>query len=445
MKYILPTLGFVAAGSLFAFSSTSPTAVAVERPSHQQTFEQLELFADVLSRVRNDYVVEVDDAELIEEALNGMLQSLDPHSSYMSPEDFREMQTSTRGEYGGLGMEVTMEDGFVKVITPMDDTPASRAGIQAGDFLTEIDGESILGLTLTEAVRQMRGKPGEAIVVSVIREGEDEALEIEMVREIIKQKVVRHRVEDGVGYIRISSFNENVGEELEAAIKALKSEMGRNLPGVVIDMRNNPGGLLDQSIRVSSAFLDGGEVVSTRSRDPKDTERYNAKRGELLDGVPVVILINGASASAAEIVAGALQDRQRALVVGMTSFGKGSVQSVIALSGGRDGALRLTTARYYTPAGRSIQGTGVDPDIFVSFSKDDGKDLERFGEKDLPNAIDNESATEEEVENVTSKDQIDYPPEDWEDGEDYQLKRAIEILKSPDFNTRLLAAATADQ
>lgn len=445
MKYILPTLGFVAAGSLFAFSSTSPTAVAVERPSHQQTFEQLELFADVLSRVRNDYVVEVDDAELIEEALNGMLQSLDPHSSYMSPEDFREMQTSTRGEYGGLGMEVTMEDGFVKVITPMDDTPASRAGIQAGDFLTEIDGESILGLTLTEAVRQMRGKPGEAIVVSVIREGEDEALEIEMVREIIKQKVVRHRVEDGVGYIRVSSFNENVGEELESAIKALKSEMGRNLPGVVIDMRNNPGGLLDQSIRVSSAFLDGGEVVSTRSRDPKDTERYNAKRGELLDGVPVVILINGASASAAEIVAGALQDRQRALVVGMTSFGKGSVQSVIALSGGRDGALRLTTARYYTPAGRSIQGTGVDPDIFVSFSKDDGKDLERFGEKDLPNAIDNESATEEEVENVTSKDQIDYPPEDWEDGEDYQLKRAIEILKSPDFNTLLLAAATADQ
>ena len=445
MKYILPTLGFVAAGSLFAFSSTSPTAVAVERPSHQQTFEQLELFADVLSRVRNDYVVEVDDAELIEEALNGMLQSLDPHSSYMSPEDFREMQTSTRGEYGGLGMEVTMEDGFVKVITPMDDTPASRAGIQAGDFLTEIDGESILGLTLTEAVRQMRGKPGEAIVVSVIREGEDEALEIEMVREIIKQKVVRHRVEDGVGYIRISSFNENVGEELEAAIKALKSEMGRNLPGVVIDMRNNPGGLLDQSIRVSSAFLDGGEVVSTRSRDPKDTERYNAKRGELLDGVPIVILINGASASAAEIVAGALQDRQRALVVGMTSFGKGSVQSVIALSGGRDGALRLTTARYYTPAGRSIQGTGVDPDIFVSFAKDDGKDVERFGEKDLPNAIDNESATEEEVENVTSKDQIDYPPEDWEDGEDYQLKRAIEILKSPDFQTRLLAAATADQ
>lgn len=441
MKYILPTLGFVAAGSLFAYSSFGKTALAVERPSHQQTFEQLELFADVLSRVRNDYVVEVDDAELIEEALNGMLQSLDPHSSYMSPDDFREMQTSTRGEYGGLGMEVTMEDGFVKVITPMDDTPASRAGIEAGDYLTAIDGESILGLSLNEAVRQMRGKPGEAITISVMREGADEAIDIEMVREIIKQKVVRHRVEDGMGYLRISSFNENVGEELEAGIKALKSEMGGNIPGLVVDLRNNPGGLLDQSIRVTSAFLDGGEVVSTRSRDPKDTERYNAKRGELLKDVPIVILINGASASAAEIVAGALQDRQRALVLGMTSFGKGSVQSVIALSGGRDGALRLTTARYYTPAGRSIQGTGVDPDIFVSFAKDNGKEIKRYGEKDLLNSIDNETASEEEVEHVVEKDLVDYPPEDWEDGEDYQLKRAIDILKSPDFNTRLMAAA----
>ena len=442
MKYILPMFGALGATALFAFSSTGLMAGAVERPSHQQTFRQLELFADVLSRVRNEYVEEVDDGALIDEALNGMLHSLDPHSSYMNADDFREMQSSSRGEYGGLGMEVTMENEVVKVITPMDDTPADRAGIKAGDFLTAIDGESILGLSLGEAVDKMRGEAGKPITVTVVREGEDEPLEITMVREVITQKIVRHSVEDGMGYIRISAFNENTGESLEKAVKELKKEMGGKIPGLVVDLRRNPGGLLDQSVRVSSVFLDGGEVVSTRSRDPKDTQRYNAKRGELLDGVPVVILINGASASAAEIVAGALQDRQRALIVGTTSFGKGSVQSVIPLNGGRDGALRLTTARYYTPAGRSIQGTGVDPDIFVSAVKDDGEERKRFGEKDLPNALDimkEEQAEKDAAEADAIK--IDYPPEDWEDGEDYQLKKAVDFLKSPNFNTLLMASA----
>jgi len=439
MKYILPMFGAIGATALFTFSATGIMAGAVERPSHQQTFRQLELFADVLSRVRNEYVEEVEDTDLIDEALNGMLHSLDPHSSYMNPDDFREMQSGSRGEYGGLGMEVTMENDVVKVVTPMDDTPAFRAGIKAGDFLTAIDGESILGMTLSEAVEQMRGEAGKPITVTVAREGQDEPLEITMVREIITQRIVRHRVEDGMGYIRISGFNETTGESLEDAVKSLKKEMGGKIPGLVVDLRNNPGGLLDQSVRVSGVFLDGGEVVSTRSRDPKDTQRYNAKGGELLSGVPVVVLINGASASAAEIVAGALQDRGRALIVGSTSFGKGSVQSVIPLNGGRDGALRLTTARYYTPAGRSIQGTGVDPDIFVSYAPDDGKERKRFGEKDLPNALDITEDDEDAAE--TSEIEIDYPPEDWDVKDDWQMKKAIDFLKSPNFSALLTASA----
>ncbi|MEE9347457.1 MAG: S41 family peptidase [Robiginitomaculum sp.] len=440
MKYVLPMMGAVCATALFAFTSSGLMAGAVEQPSHQQTFRQLELFADVLSRVRNEYVVEVDDAALIDEALNGMLQSLDPHSSYMSPDSFRDMQSTTRGEYGGLGMEVTMENDMVKIITPMDDTPAFRAGIKAGDYITAIDGESIIGLSLNEAVENMRGEAGESITVTVLREGEDDTLEITMVREVIKQKVVRHRVEDGMGYVRISGFNETTGKLLEESVAALKKELGGSIPGLVVDLRNNPGGLLDQSVRVSSVFLDGGEVVSTRSRDPKETQRYNAKRGELLDGVPIVVLINGASASAAEIVAGALQDRQRALIMGTTSFGKGSVQSVIPLNGGRDGALRLTTARYYTPAGRSIQGTGVDPDLYVSYSKDTGKVRKRFGEKDLPNALDITSNSEDDT--VSGDIKIDYPPEDYKEGGDYQLERAVETLKSPNFKALIMAQAT---
>jgi len=339
MKYLLPTLGTIAAVSLFAFSSQQQTAIAVEPSSHSDTFQQLELFADVMSRVRNDYVVTVDDGDLIENAINGMLQSLDPHSSYVSPENFRDLQTSTSGEYGGLGMEVTTEEGLVKVVS--------------------------VGLSLSQAVDQMRGKPGEPITVTVVREGVD-PLEITMVREIIKRKVVRHEVKDGIGYLRISQFNEKTNDSLIEAAKKLKTEFNGNVPGIVLDLRGNPGGLLDQSIKVSSAFLDGGEVVSTRGRKANDTERYNAERGELFKNIPLIVLIDGAAASASEIVAGAIQDRSRGLIIGMTSFGKGSVQSVIPLRGGRDGALRLTTERYYTPSGRSIQGTGIDPDIAVA-------------------------------------------------------------------------------
>ena len=415
MKYMLPTLGAVAAVSLFAFANSDHTAIAVERPSHDETFKQLELFADVLARVRTDYVVDVNDSELIEDAINGMLQSLDPHSSYVNPDAFRELQIDTSGQYGGLGMEVTTEEGFVKVITPIDNTPAKKAGIKAGDFITEIEGESIIGLSLTEAVKRMRGKPGEPITITIVREDE-EAEEYTMVREIIKRQTVKHEVKDGVGYIRIAQFNEKASDGLEAAIKSLKKELGGSLPGIVLDLRGNPGGLLDQSVNVSSVFLDGGEVVSTRGRSANDTERYNGQSGELAKSVPLVVLIDGASASASEIVAGAVQDRGRGLVVGMTSFGKGSVQSVIPLRGGRDGALRLTTQRYYTPSGRSIQGTGIDPDIFVSAIPDDGKEQKIRRESDLPNAIENESEeetdtdTEEEIAEVI----IDYPPEGFE-------------------------------
>ena len=437
---MLPTLGAVAAISLFAFANSDHTAIAVERPSHGETFKQLELFADVLARVRTDYVVDVNDSELIEDAINGMLQSLDPHSSYVNPDAFRDLQIDTSGQYGGLGMEVTTEEGFVKVITPIDNTPAKKAGIKAGDFITEIEGESIIGLSLTEAVKRMRGKPGEPITITIVREDE-EAEEYTMVREIIKRQTVKHEVKDGVGYIRIAQFNEKASDGLEAAIKALKKELGGSIPGIILDLRGNPGGLLDQSVNVSSVFLDGGEVVSTRGRSANDTERYNGRAGELAKGVPLVVLIDGASASASEIVAGAVQDRGRGLVVGMTSFGKGSVQSVIPLRGGRDGALRLTTQRYYTPSGRSIQGTGIDPDIFVSAVPDDGKEQKIRREADLPNAIENESDEETETkEEEIVEIVIDYPPEGFEISDDYQLQKAIEIIKTGNY-PKLLADA----
>ena len=439
MKYILPTLGAVAAVSLFALANTNHTAIAVERPSHDETFKQLELFADVLARIRTDYVVDVNDGDLIEDAINGMLQSLDPHSSYVNAEAFRELQIDTSGQYGGLGMEVTTEEGFVKVITPIDNTPAKKAGVKAGDYITEIEGESIMGLSLTEAVKRMRGKPGEPITITIAREDE-ESKEYTLVREIIKRQTVRHEVKDGIGYIRIAQFNEKADEGLGKAIKALKKELGGSVPGIVLDLRGNPGGLLDQSVSVSSAFLDGGEVVSTRGRSANDTERYNGKNGELAKGIPLVVLIDGASASASEIVAGAVQDRGRGLVVGMTSFGKGSVQSIIPLRGGRDGAIRLTTQRYYTPAGRSIQGTGIDPDIYVSAIPDDGKERNIRREADLPNAIENEDSSEDEDDNDVTDVVIDYPPEGFEIEDDYQLQRPIEILKSGTY-PELLADA----
>jgi len=297
MKYILPTMGIIAASALFAFSTSNNSAVAVEKSSQEQTFEQLDLLADVMARVRSGYVVPVDNADLIDDALNGMLQGLDPHSSYIAPDQFDDMQITTSGEYGGLGMEVTMEEGVVKVISPIDDTPAKKAGIKSGDYLTAVDGISILGFNLNDAVDKMRGKPGEPITVTVVRKGEDPR-DITMVRAIIKKIPVRHEIKDGVGYLRISQFNELTATSLETSIKAIKKELGGNIPGIIIDLRGNPGGLLDQSIRVSSAFLDGGEVVSTRGRRTEDTKTYNAKKGQLAGGIPVIVLIDGASASA---------------------------------------------------------------------------------------------------------------------------------------------------
>jgi carboxyl-terminal processing protease len=412
---------------------------APEDRGRGDVYRQLELFADVLARVEQDYVTPVDDQAAIEAAIQGMLSSLDPHSSYMNAAEYREMQTQTRGEYGGLGIEVTSEDGVVRVVSPIDGTPAARAGIQAGDYLTAIDGESIVGLTLNDAVRRMRGQAGTDITITVAREGVD-PFDVTLTREIINVRAVTARVEGGdIGVIRISTFNERTGDMLQDAIRQVKRDTGGRLRGVVLDLRNNPGGLLDQAIEVSDAFLDGGEVVSTRGRQPEDVQRYNARRGDDLAGVPVVVLINGASASAAEIVAGALQDRNRALVVGTDSFGKGSVQTVIPLQGGRDGALRLTTARYYTPAGRSIQGAGITPDMEVAARRVDPARLQRLGltEADLPNALNNESGAQRRALHVPD----DQPPENWNQDEDYQLKRAVDFLRQGTVAERLRARA----
>ena len=439
MKLVLPALGSVAALALFAFSTTQQSAVAVERPAYDETFEQLELFADVLARVRSQYVVEVDDSALIEDAMNGMLQSLDPHSSYISPKSFKDLRANNKGEYGGLGMEVTMEDGFVKVIAPIDDTPAKRAGVKAGDFITEIEGKSIIGSTLTEAVDQMRGKPGEPINITIIREGED-PIYLDITREVIKRQTVKFELKDGFGYARIAQFNEKAADGLRGAISDLQVENGGRLPGMILDLRGNPGGLLTQSVEVSSVFLDGGEVVSTRGRRANDVNVYNAQKGQMAKNVPLIVLVDGASASASEIVAGALQDKGRALIIGMTTFGKGSVQDVIPLRGGRDGALKITTQRYYTPNGRSIQASGITPDIFISAIPDDGEDKERFSEASLPNAIANENEETESEEDTPEEIIIDYPSEDFEVSDDYQLQQAIALLKSGDYAKKLAEA-----
>ncbi|GLQ23146.1 peptidase S41 [Algimonas ampicilliniresistens] len=435
MKYVLPVVGTVAALGLFAFSTANQAAMAVEKPSYSDTFEQLDLFADVMARVRSDYVVEVEDGQLIEDAINGMLQSLDPHSSYVNPEDWLRLQEQTSGRYVGVGMEVTQEEGYVKVVSPIDGTPAKEAGIESGDYITEINGETVLGLSLTEAVNKIRGKAGESVTITIAR-ADEEPSEITLIRREVNREVVTYEIKDGVPYIRISQFNEKAAPGLEGAITELRRQIGGELPGLVLDVRTNPGGLLDQSIKVSSAFLDGGEVVSTRGRDGANLESYDAAPGQLLRDVPVIVLIDEASASASEIVAGAIQDRGRGLVLGMTSFGKGSVQSLIPLRGGRDGALRLTTQRYYTPAGRSIQGTGIDPDLYVSSIPDDGEDHDRLSESDLPNSIENEDS--EAAEDLdTEETVIDFPPEDFDVQDDYQLQRAVELIKSGRYTQRL--------
>mgnify|MGYP003331564755 CR=1 FL=1 len=331
-----------------------------------ELYQQLNLFGDVLERVRRDYVEPVDEKALMENAINGMLSSLDPHSSYMNPKVYKDMQIQTRGEFGGLGIEVTMENGVIKVVSPIDDTPASRAGIKTGDFISAIDGTSIQGLPLNEAVERMRGPADSKVTLTILRQGEKKPLEITLTRAVIRVESVKYEKKGDIGYIRITSFSEKTDAGLKKAVADLKKQIGPGIRGYVLDLRNDPGGLLDQAIAVCDDFLTGGEVVSTRGRRPEDTQRYNARGGDITDGKPLVVLVNEGSASASEIVAGALQDHRRATIVGVTSFGKGSVQTIIPLGGQRGGALRLTTAKYYTPSGRSIQATGITPDIAVS-------------------------------------------------------------------------------
>ncbi len=406
------------------------------------TYKQLNLFGDVFEKIRAQYVREVTDEELIEAAIKGMLVSLDPHSSYLTPKNFDDMQVQTKGEYGGLGMEVTLDKGVVRVVSPIDDTPASRAGIQAGDYITKLDGEQVMGLTLNEAVTKMKGEVGTDIVITVVRKGEERPLEITLTRATISIKSVRHRLEGEVGYIRISSFTEKTETGLLEALEKIKQELGDDLQGVVLDLRNNPGGLLTQSIAVSSAFLTRGEVVSTRTRNDEHVQRYPARKGDMIGGKPLIVLINGGSASASEIVAGALQDHRRAVVVGTQSFGKGSVQTVIPL--GANGAMRLTTAYYFTPSGNSIQGEGITPDVLIEqirFDKTEEINTRRRSENDLrghlanPNGTEKQKKDEKNSGKKSDKDdqEISGKPEAKEPTlttaqDDYQLHFAINLL-----------------
>ena len=433
------TLMAAAAGTLAGILATTQVAgplLAQEDMRGSNVYEQLDLFGDIFERIRAQYVEEVDEADLIEAAINGMLTSLDPHSSYLSPEDASAMRVQTRGEFGGLGIEVTQEDGFVKVVSPIDGTPADAAGVQAGDFITHVDGESVLGLTLDEAVELMRGPVGSEIIITVVREGQAEPFDVSIIRDTIKLTAVRSRLEGDSVILRVTTFNDQTFSNLEAGLAEQVEEAGglENINGIVLDLRNNPGGLLNQAIKVSDAFLDKGEIVSTRGRNPEEGDRFNATAGDLAEGKPIVVLINGGSASASEIVAGALQDHRRAIVVGTKSFGKGSVQTVMPLRG--DAAMRLTTSRYYTPSGRSIQALGISPDIPVqqpprreaSEEEENGPALPSRSEADLRGRLDNDSLTEDEVRQI-EEDRARADASARLRDEDYQLAYAIDILK----------------
>ena len=403
---------------------------ANEASENKSTYEQLSLFGDIFERIREKYVEEVNDEDLIRAAINGMLTSLDPHSSYLPPNDFDQMKVQTRGEFGGLGIEVTQEEGYVKVVSPIDDTPAFRAGIEAGDLITAVDGQSLLGLSLDEAVKLMRGPVGSEIVLTIFRETIEEPYDVTIIRDTIKPLVVRHRLEGDTAYVRLTTFNDQTYRGLEKAIKEMTKEAGgiKNINGFVLDLRNNPGGLLSQAIKVSDAFLDKGEIVSTRSKHKGEGDRFNAMRGDLAKGKPIVVIINGGSASASEIVAGALQDHRRAIILGTKSFGKGSVQTIMPLQG--NGAIRLTTSRYYTPSGRSIQAVGVVPDILVETRKA-SEDGEKF-KKTRSEASLRGSLTKELSE--TDKKRLDEEEEKLNEKaklqrEVYQLSYAIDLLR----------------
>ncbi len=430
-----------AAGMLFGLHVGIPAAAAQEE-SRSDTYRLLTLFGDVFERVRAEYVDPVGDKDLVENAINGMLTGLDPHSSYMNAKAFRDMQVQTKGEFGGLGIEVTQESGFIKVISPIDDTPAAKAGIKAGDIITAIDGKTVQGISLNDAVDKMRGPPNSKITLTIKREGIDKPIEQALLREIIHIQVIKSRMEpDNIGYVRLTQFTEQADSGLKAAVKTLKQQAGGKLTALVLDLRNNPGGLLDQAVAVSSDFVDQGEIVSTRARHPEDSQRWDAKGDDLIPNTPLIVLINNGSASSSEIVSGALQDHHRAVLLGTRSFGKGSVQTVIPLPG--NGAMRLTTARYYTPSGRSIQGLGIAPDVTVAETREEQPHFGPEREADLNGTIKNEGGTgQTEAAPRTdlppiAKEIPAKPPEDFPkfdpakpDTTDFQLQEAVVLAKA---------------
>ncbi|AGI70341.1 carboxy-terminal-processing protease CtpA [Octadecabacter arcticus 238] len=435
-KFAMAATGGILMGAIVTTQIAGPL-IAQEADNNASVYEQLDLFGDIFERIRAQYVEDIDEAALIEAAIDGMLSSLDPHSSYLSPDDAADMRETTRGEFGGLGIEVTQEEGYVKVVSPIDGTPAAEAGIESGDFITRVDGENMLGLTLDEAVDLMRGPVGSEIIITVVREGFDQPFDVSIIRDTITLTAVRSRVEGDTVVLRVVTFSDQTYPSLEEQLAEQVAEAGgiENVNGFVIDLRNNPGGLLNQAIAVSDAFLDAGEITSTRGRDPNDGQRWNAREGDLAEGLPIVVLINGGSASASEIVAGALQDHRRAVVIGTNSFGKGSVQTVMPLRG--ESAMRLTTARYYTPSGRSIQSLGISPDIIVEQPRRDPNaevvdEEEDAGftrsEADLRGALDNDSLTDDEIEQIQA-DRLRAEDAAALRVEDYQMAYAIDILK----------------
>ena len=435
-KLLMAALGGTLAGALITTQFAGPL-IAETAGKTSTVYEQLDLFGDVFERIRSQYVEEPDNQKLMEAAINGMLTSLDPHSSYMNAQDFADMQVQTKGEFGGLGIEVTQEDGYVKVVSPIDGTPADKAGMQTNDIITQVNGATVLGLTMDQAVDLMRGPIGSEVVITVVREGTTEPFDVSIIRETIKVAAVKGRLEGETVVLRITSFTDQTYSGLQAELqKAVEDAGGMDqVNGFVLDLRNNPGGLLTQAIDVSDAFLNAGEIVSTRGRGPQDNERFNAVPGDLANGKPVVVLINGGSASASEIVAGALQDHRRAIVVGTKSFGKGSVQTIIPVRG--NGAMRLTTARYYTPSGRSIQSLGVMPDIVVNQPAVDpdapakdaaAADTGLRSEADLRGVLSNDSMTDEEKAQLEA-DRARIEEAAKLRGEDYQLAYAVDILR----------------